>query len=83
MNDEVRKVFKKQMILNLVLNFMELPHVFYVGFIIWDKQFRNNKPFSEGEALFMSICDTWYAARGIVIPILRILIEPQLLFQVK
>ena len=82
MNEEVRKSFKKLLIQNLVINFMELPHVYVVVIIMYRDYrayFSGNQPISQFTIYFLSFCDTWYAARGIVIPILRILIEPQLL----
>lgn len=77
MNEEVsKKLLNKQMLYYIVLNFMELPHVGFVAVYLYFLQFKKQDTLSEGAILFLSICEVWYAARGIVLPILRICIEP-------
>jgi hypothetical protein len=81
MNEEVsKKLLNKQMLYYIVLNFMELPHVGFVAVYLYCLQFKKQDNLSEAVVLFLSICEVWYAARGIVLPILRICIEPKLLF---
>ena len=81
MNEEVsKKLLKKQMLYYFVLNFMELPHVGFVAVYLYILQFKRMATISTATLFFLSVCEVWYAARGIVLPILRICIEPQLLF---
>ena len=82
MNEEVsKKLLKKQMLYYFVLNFMELPHVGFVAVYLYILQFKKtDDSISTATLFFLSVCEVWYAARGIVLPILRICIEPQLLF---
>lgn len=75
MNKDVRQtIFKKQMLYFIVLNFMEIPHLFLL-YLLW--YMTNNKiGFRDPNLLYLeAIFYLWFTCRGIVLPMLR-LIEP-------
>jgi hypothetical protein len=75
MNKDVRKkIFKKQVLYFIVLNFMEIPHLLVLYILYY--MTTNKIGFSNPDLLYWeAIFYLWFTCRGIVLPLLR-LIEP-------
>ena len=77
MNQNVSQyILKKQIAYFAALNFMELPHFIFVIVYLWS--FQIHKFESSLSARVMFVANTWHVLRGVVLPIVRTVLEPQL-----